>query len=72
MPAAGSGGTEVQTTITAINTTTKVLTLQVAVDVEVGDKLLFVAPKLTIGNKVTRTVADPDSKTVITYFQKYG
>ena len=72
MPAAGSGGTEVQTTITAINTTTKVLTLAVAVDAEVGDKLLFVAPKLTIGNKVTRTVADPDSKTVITYFQKYG
>jgi hypothetical protein len=33
---------------------------------------MFVAPELTLGNKVTRTVADPDSKTVITYFQKFG
>jgi hypothetical protein len=33
---------------------------------------MFVAPSLTLGDKVSRTVSDPDSKTVITYFQKFG
>jgi len=72
IPAAGSGGTETQTTIASINTGTKTLTLAAAVDVEDGDKVIFVAPKLTLGQKVTRTVADPDSKLVTTYFQKFG
>jgi len=33
---------------------------------------MFIAPKLTLGNKVERTVADPDAKLVTTYFQKFG
>jgi len=72
IPAKGSVGTQTQTTITAINTGTSTITVAAAVDAVAGDKLMFVAPKLTLGNKVTRTVADPDSKTVVTYFQKFG
>ena len=72
IPANWSTGTETQVSITAINTTTKVITVSAAVDVKAGDRLLFIAPALTRGNKVTREVADPNSKQVITYFQKFG
>jgi len=72
IPAPGSAGTETQVTITSINTGTKTITVSAAVTVKIDDKLMFIAPSLTLGNKVSRTVADPDSKTVITYFQKYG
>lgn len=72
MPAVGSAGTETQATISAINEGTKTITLSASVDVKDGDKLLFIAPELTIGNKVERTVASPDAKTVTTYFQKHG
>jgi hypothetical protein len=52
--------------------TAPTITVAAAVDAVAGDKLMFVAPKLTLGNKVTRTVADPDAKTVVTFFQKFG
>lgn len=72
IPAAWSAGTETQVTVVSIDTVGKVITLSAAVDVRDGDKLMFIAPKLTLGNKVERTVSDPDAKTVTTYFQKFG
>lgn len=72
IPDKGSIGTETTTTITAINAGTNTITLASAVDVVEGDKLMFITPKLTLGNKVQRDVTDPSTKLVITYFQKFG
>jgi len=72
IPAKWSAWTETQVTITAINTGTKTITVSAAVNVKAWDKLMFIAPKLTLWNKVTRTVSDPDAKIVTTYFQKFG
>lgn len=72
IPAAWSAGTEAQFTVISINSVNKIITVNANANVVDGDKLMFVAPKLTLGNKVERTVADPDAKTVTTYFQKFG
>lgn len=72
MPEAGSTGTSTNAVITAINSGTKTITLDGNVNVKAGDYLLFVNSKLTIGNKVERTIDDPDAKLVTTYFGKYG
>jgi hypothetical protein len=72
IPAKGSAGTETQVTITGIDPATNTLTVSSAVSVKDGDKVIFIAPKLTLGDKVQRTVSDPTAKLVTTYFQKFG
>lgn len=72
IPAKGSAGTEAQYTIVSINTGTNTITVNANATVVAGDKVMFIAPKLTLGDKVSRTVTDPTAKQVTTFFQKFG
>lgn len=67
-----SAGTRVQAKITWINTWTKTVTLNSAVNVKTWDKLMFLYPSFTYNTKVTRTVAEDDATPVTTYLQKFG
>lgn len=72
IPASWSAWTRVQAKITAINASTKVVTLNADASVAAWDSLMFLYPSFEFNTKVSRTVADDDATPITTYFQKFG
>lgn len=71
-PSATSSTTEVQAKITAVNTTTNVITLDTAVECAIGDKVIFLYNLITYGTEIARGVAEGDVTPVRSYFQTFG
>lgn len=71
-PKLGSTTTEVQAKITAVNTTTNVVTLDTAVECVIWDRLLFLFNSITYGTEITRGIGSGAATPVRTFFQTFG
>lgn len=71
-PGIWSSSSEVQTDITAINTTTNVITLTANVTVVAWDRLLMAYNIIEYGTQINRWVSSWDVVPVKTYFQTFG
>jgi len=71
-PKVGSTTTEVQAKITAVNTTTNVITLDTEVECAIWDRLLFLYNTITFGSEINRGIGSHSATPVRTYFQTFG
>lgn len=71
-PGVGSSTTEVQAVVTAVNTSTNIVTLDTSVACAIGDILMFAYNLIAHKSEITRGVADSDVTPVRVYFQKFG
>jgi len=71
-PAIGSATSEVQAEVTAVNTTTNIITLDTAVECAVDDIIVLNYNLIEFGTEITRGVSTWDITPVRTYFQTFG
>lgn len=71
-PKLGWSTTEVQAEITAVNTTTNIITLDTAVVCAIDDRIVLAYNLIEYGTEITRWVSTWDLVPVTTYFQTFG
>jgi hypothetical protein len=71
-PKIGGTSVEIQSEVTAVNTTTNIVTLDDAVETEVGDSIILNYNLIDFGTEINRGVSTGDITPVRTYFQTFG